>query len=111
MKERFFILCVVLLALGSCKQPPWAGKFKSQNCLTLEYVEFYQDNTADVRYYGASFATNHRMTRQGDNRFHVDYYTFELREDGRMYEVGGYDNECILSKDTTHGFWDKMFEP
>jgi hypothetical protein len=108
--QRFFIATILILLFTGCGGAEWAGRYKSEGCLTLEYVEFYQDNTADVKYFGATFATNHKMTRKG-NHFHVNIYDFELREDGKMYEEGGYDLGCVLVKDKSHSFWDKIFQP
>ncbi len=78
--------------------------------MTLEYVEFYMDKTADIKYHGSKFATNHKMTRK-DNKFFVNIYTFEFREDGKMYEMGGYDIGCVLTRDKSHSFWDRVFQP
>jgi len=109
MKNVSLILFCVLL-LASCKRPEWAARYKSTSCLTLEYVEFYQDKTADIKYFGAQNATNHKLQMK-DNKFYVNIYVFELREDGKMYEEGGYDIGCILEKDKDHGFWDRVFQP
>jgi len=109
MKRIFLFISIVFLFAG-CGGAEWAGRYKSDGCLTLEYVEFYQDNTADIKYFGAKFATNHKMKRNG-NHFIVNIYRFELREDGKMYEEGGYDLGCILVKDKSHGFWDKIIQP
>jgi hypothetical protein len=99
-----------LLLSYSCKRAEWAGRYKSTSCLTLEYVEFYQDNTADIKYYGANTATNHKLSRK-ENMFYVNIYAFELREDGKMYEEGGYDIGCVLVKDKNYSFWDRIFQP
>ena len=78
--------------------------------MAIDFVEFYEDGTADIRYYSSQYGTNHKMTKKG-NRFYVNIYTFEFREDGKMYEMGGYDMGCVLTKDKSHGFWDKVFQP
>ena len=109
MKKFALIVCLSLVVFG-CGQTEWAGRYKSTSCLTLEYVEFYQDKTADIKYYGAQNATNHKLIRK-DNMFYVNIYAFELREDGKMYEEGGYDIGCVLVKDKTYSFWDRIFQP
>jgi hypothetical protein len=109
MKKLLLVSCIVLLGY-SCKKAEWAGRYKSTSCMTLEYVEFYQDNTADIKYYGAHTATNHKLSKKG-NTFYVNIYAFELREDGKMYEEGGYDVGCVLVKDKNYGFWDRVFQP
>jgi hypothetical protein len=109
MKNLVFIFCVLLAGYG-CKRAEWAGRYKSSGCLTLDYVEFYQDNTADIKYYGSNTATNHPLKRKG-NMFYVNIYAFELREDGKMYEESGYDIGCVLLKDKNYGFWDRVFQP
>jgi hypothetical protein len=109
MKKFVFITCLLVLVMG-CKKAEWAGRYKSSGCLTLDYVEFYQDNTADIKYYGTKTAANHKLKRIG-NKFYVNIYVFELREDGKMYEESGYDVGCILVKDKNYGFWDRAFQP
>jgi hypothetical protein len=110
MSNKFvFISCIVLL-FYSCKRAEWAGRYKSTSCLTLEYVEFYQDNTADIKYFGSKTAVNHKL-KMKDDLFYVNIYVFQLREDGKMYEMGGYDVGCILEKDKKHGFWQRVFQP
>jgi hypothetical protein len=108
--KRVLIAIGLIILFAGCGGAEWAGRYKSAGCMTLEYVEFYQDNTADIKYFGAKFATNHKMTRK-DNHFFVNIYKFELREDGKMYEEGGYDIGCVLVKDEKHGFWDKILQP
>ncbi len=109
--NRFLFIPIILLLFAGCGGAEWAGKYKSEgDCLTLEYVEFYQDKTADIKYFGASYPTNHKLTRKG-NHFYVNIYKFELREDGKMYEEGGYDIGCVLVKDKSHGFWERVFSP
>lgn len=100
----------LLLILSGCKRSEWAGRYKSSGCMTIEYVEFYEDKTADIKYFGASFPTNHKLTRDS-NRFYVNIYVFEWREDGKMYEQGGYEMGCVLTKDESHGFWDRVLQP
>lgn len=109
MKKFVGIICITLL-FYSCKKAEWAGRYKSTNCMAIDYVEFYEDNTADIRYYGASFATNHKLIKD-KNTFYVSVYAFELRQDGKMYEKSGYDMGCVLVKDKSVGFWDKVFQP
>ncbi len=109
MKKFIGIVCLVIFSY-SCGRAEWAGRYKSDNCMTLEYVEFYEDNTADVKYYGATFPTNHKL-RKKDNLFFVNIYKFELREDGKMYEESGHEMGCVLSRDKSHGFWDRLFQP
>jgi hypothetical protein len=108
--NRYLIAIILVVSLASCGGAEWAGRYKSESCMTLEYVEFYQDKTADIKYFGANTATNHKLTRKG-NHFYVNIYKFELREDGKMYEEGGYDIGCVLVKDKNHGFWDRIFQP
>lgn len=78
--------------------------------MVVEYVELYQDKTADVQYFGAKYHTNHKMLME-DNIFYVDFYVFQYREDGMLYEISGYDPGCRLERDTTVSFWDKVFQP
>jgi hypothetical protein len=108
--NRFLVAIILVVSFAGCSQAEWAGRYKSENCMTLEYVEFYQDKTADIKYFGASYPTNHKMSRKG-NHFYVNIYKFELREDGKMYEEGGYDVGCVLVKDKSHGFWERVFQP
>jgi hypothetical protein len=108
--NRFLFIGIIVVMLTSCGGAEWAGRYKSASCMTLEYVEFYQDGTADIKYYGASTATNHKLTKK-ENYFYVNIYKFELREDGKMYEEGGYDIGCVLVKDKSHGFWERVFQP
>jgi hypothetical protein len=108
--NRFLAAIFVIVLFAGCGGAEWAGRYKSENCMTLEYVEFYQDKTADIKYFGATIATNHKLTKKG-NHFYVNIYKFELREDGKMYEEGGYDLGCVLVKDKSHGFWDRLFQP
>ena len=105
-----FIFTLLIFLCYSCSKPEWAGRYKSTNCMTIEYVEFYQDKTADIRYFGSKFPTNHKLSRK-DNLFFVNIYTFQYREDGKMYEIGGYEPGCILVKDKSVGFWDRIFRP
>lgn len=112
--KNSFKLCIIfpflLFLCYSCNNPEWVGRYKSTNCLTLAYIEFYQDKTVDVRYNGSKFAANYKFSRK-ENLFYVNMYTFEYREDEKMYEIGGYEPGCILEKDKSHGFWDKIFQP
>lgn len=67
--------------------------------MTLEYVEFFPDETADIKYWGASFAVNRKMKIKG-KKFYVEKFVFEYREDGRMYEMSGLEWGCVLAKDS-----------
>lgn len=109
MKRIYFVLLLVLLS-SSCSKAEWTGRYISDNCMTLEFVELYEDGTADIRYHGSQYGTNHKMSKKG-NKFFVNIYTFEYREDGKLYEIGGYDMGCVLTKDKSHGFWDRLFQP
>lgn len=108
---KFYWVGVFILAfMLSCNRSEWAGRYNTNGCMTIEYVEFYDDKTADIKYFGASFPTNHKLIRK-ENKFYVNIYIFELREDGKMYEEGGYEMGCVLTKDKKHGFWDRVFQP
>ena len=108
--KRFLFIIILVVSFAGCGSAEWAGRYRSESCLTLEYVEFYQDGTADIKYHGAKNATNHKLSKK-ENHFYVNIYDFELREDGKMYEEGGYDLGCVLVKDEKHGFWDKVLQP
>lgn len=111
MRRLLFALSLLVVCFCfSCKRAEWAGRYKSDGCLTLEYVEFYQDNTADIKYFGSKTPVNHKLSIK-DNMFYVNIYVFQLREDGKMYEMGGYDVGCIMQKDKNYGFWDRVFQP
>lgn len=111
MKKIVFItLLISIVFCFSCKRPDWATRYKSEGCLTLEYVEFYQDGTADIKYFGSKTPTNHKLNIK-DSMFYANIYVFQLREDGKMYEMGGYDVGCVMVKDKDYGFWDKVLKP
>lgn len=99
MKRAGLLLILMMAFLSGCRWPAWTGKYYSKNCMTLEYVEFFPDKTADIKYWGASFAVNRKMTIKG-NKFYVEKFMFEYREDGRMYEMSGLEWGCVLEKDT-----------
>ena len=108
--KKFVGMITVLLLFYSCKKAEWAGRYNSTNCMAVDYVEFYEDNTADIKYYGASFPTNHKLMKS-KNVFYVNVYAFELRQDGKMHEISGFEMGCVLVKDESVSFWDKVFQP
>jgi hypothetical protein len=66
----------LMILFFSCGRAEWANRYTSTNCMTLEYVEFYEDNTADIKYFGARFPTNHKLKRNG-NLFFVNIYKLD----------------------------------
>lgn len=108
MKPAYRIgwLILPVLLLTGCKWPEWVGRYKSENCTTLEYVEFFPDKTADVKFFGAPFAVNKPMKKDG-NRFTIETkdsrgtvierYVFEY-SNGSFREVSGMEWGCVMKK-------------
>jgi len=92
-------LLPALCFIAGCNYPEWVGKYKSsENCLTLEYVEFFPDKTADIKYYSAPWPVNRPLKVEG-NFLNVEGFRFEYR-DNSVHEVSGLEWGCVMRRDT-----------
>ncbi len=92
LKTPFLLFCLCL-GFASCQS--WTGKYVSGgNCTTLEYVELFPDQTADLKYYSAPFAVNKKIHKK-DSLFYIDNYQFIVKND-TLSEISGLEFGCFM---------------
>lgn len=96
---------LILLGLSGCKKP-WMGKYTSpgyDNCMLLEYVEVYADQSADVKYLGLRHEANFSAYfREEDSVLNIrelnKEWFFKWNGNDTLFEVSNIDPYCFLVK-------------